>query len=530
MTDEQGGWIPDGMQVSSVGQAMLGALFHGHPDMLFVTDAADRIVAANSLALTALGYSRQSLEGQPIHKLVPAGLRQRHEAHTSNFSNRPSSRSMGSGIDLAICDAAGITHPVDVSLWPFTAEGRPFVLVACRKMDEEVAQKQIQIHALVENARGYAVILLDREGRILTWNKGAEQFYGFSASEALGKNHSLLFDKVEQASGEPERQLEYAALHDDPAVVEGRRQNGAGDMIWAESRCVASRDSSGEVTGFTRVIHDMTQRKKMEEQLLESNQAFANLAAELESRVSKRTQELEESLLELRQKKAEIQSHAEEMERDLREKEVLLREVYHRVKNNLQVVQSLLKMKGRTLSSADAREAIDGAVQRIQVMATVHERLYQMPDLASLSLPVFLKDIVEGAANSSAAHSSSIGLDLAADEIPINLDLAIPLGLLIHELVSNCLKHGLAVNGQQHIKVTIVRKPGAAQLTVQDNGPGLPAGFDLRACKSMGLKVASSLAQRLGGQLTFTSEGGCRVESYLTRLEDATIRGSAQSS
>jgi PAS domain S-box-containing protein len=523
MTDgEQSGWIPASMQGSSVGWAMLGALFHGHPDMLIVTDAHDRIVAANSLALTTLGYRRHDLEAQPIHKLVPADLRPRHEVHTSNFASHPSSRPMGSGIDLSICDSSGAEHPVDVSLRPFSAEGHQLVLVVCRKMDEDLARKQHQIHALVENARGYAVILLDREGRILTWNKGAEQLYGLSASEALGQNHSILFEKDERASGEPERQLERAILSEEPVVLEGWRPSAAGARMWSESRCVASRDFNGQVTGFTRVIHDMTGHKLIEAELQESNRALEALAAELESRVSQRTQQLEELVMELRQKKAEVEAYAEAMARDLREKEVLLREVYHRVKNNLQVVQSLLKMKGRTLSSADAREAIDAAVQRIQVMATVHERLYQMPDLASLSLPVFLKDIVDGAVNSSNAHSNLIGIDLAADGIAIDLDLAIPLGLLVHELVSNCLKHGLREDVQQKIKVSIVRTLNGAQLIIQDNGPGLPEGFEIAKCKSMGLKVAASLAQRLGGQLEFTNENGCRVETDLTRLEDAT--------
>jgi len=243
-----------------------------------------------------------------------------------------------------------------------------------------------------------------------------------------------------------------------------------------------------------------------------------SLSSDLENRISERTRQLEETVTELRQKKAEVEEYAEKVAHDLREKEVLLREVYHRVKNNLQVVQSLLKMRARTLTAIDAQEAIDAAVQRIQVMATVHERLYQMPDLASLSLPVYLRDVVEGAVNSSSVPPNSIDIQFAVDEIPINLDLAIPMGLLVHELVSNCLKHGLEPGKPGMVNVTVLRTAAAVQIVIQDNGRGLPEDFDIKKSKTMGLKLATSLANRLGGQLKFTSESGCRVQADLTRL------------
>ena len=516
--DDQNGWIPDVLQSSQAGPAMLHALFYGHPDMLFVSDSNDLIVAANSNGLKGLGYRRRELEGQPIHMLTPAAVRDGHAARTRDFARHPSARPMGSGIDLFICDAGGNEYPADITLWPFTAGNASYVLVVCRRLDAELAQQQKQIHALVENARGYAVVLLDAEGRIRTWNDGAAQMYGISASEALGREHAILFTQAERIAGEPQRELDLARQSNEGVLWEGWRQTASGKEIWTESSCAATRDSRGRTTGFTRVLYDMTSQKVIELGLRDANQALVALAADLENRVSGRTSELEETVLELRQKKAETEAYAETVAHDLQEKEILLREVYHRVKNNLQVVQSLLKMHARTITEPDAQEAIDAAVQRIQVMATVHERLYQMPNLASLSLPVYMKDVVEGAVNSSSVRASSLDLEFSSDEIQINLDFAIPMGLLVNELVSNCLKHGLEAGKRGLIKVSLVRIRGAVRLTVQDNGRGLPADFDLERTKSMGLKLATSLAQRLGGQLKFTSENGCKIESDLTRL------------
>ena len=516
--NDQAGWIPECLLHAQSGHAMLQTLFHGHPDMLFVVDCHGRIVAASSIAMKNLGYCRQQIDGQLIHMLVPAALRRQHAARTEDFFKHPVYRPMGSGIDLSICDTGGNEYPADVTLSPFSADAGRYVLVACRRLDADLADKQKQIHALVENARGYAVVLLDAEGKIRTWNDGAEQIYGLSASAALGQDHSLLFTQSERDAGEPQRQLEQARLSSGPVQAQCWRSNSAGAEIWAETRCEASIDAAGHVKGFTRALHDATAHKLIENQLRETNQALSSLAADLEKRVSERTQQLEETVAELRRKKDEVEAYAETVAHDLREKEVLLREVYHRVKNNLQVVQSLLKMRMRTLSSPDAQEAIEAAVQRIQVMATVHERLYQMQDLAGLSLAAYLKDVVDGAVQSNLARSAPPEIQFAADEIPVNLDLAIPMGLLVHELVSNCFKHGLDPARPGLINVSVLRGPEGVRLTVQDNGPGLPADFDAEKCNSMGLKLAISLAKRLGGQLKFSSRNGCTVEADLTRL------------
>jgi two-component sensor histidine kinase len=210
--------------------------------------------------------------------------------------------------------------------------------------------------------------------------------------------------------------------------------------------------------------------------------------------------------------------HDQRMQASLREKEVLLREVYHRVKNNLQVVQSLLKMQSRTLPAGETRTAIETTVQRVHAMALVHERLYQMKDLASLSLRVYLRDLFTGVVESNYMHAGQIELRLDTEEIPLGLDLAIPFGLLANELLSNCLKHGFANGRRGMIEVSIHRVSGAVRLIVKDNGAGLPDGFDPAQSKSMGLKLAASLAHQLGGRLEFTSDNGCRVQADLARI------------
>jgi PAS domain S-box-containing protein len=210
--------------------------------------------------------------------------------------------------------------------------------------------------------------------------------------------------------------------------------------------------------------------------------------------------------------------HEEQMASSLREKEVLLREIHHRVKNNLQVIQSLLRMRARLLPEGEPRAAMESTVQRIYAMSLAHEHLYQREDLAHLSLSDYLRDLFNGVVASSTAQPNQIQLRLDAENILLSLDLAIPFGLLANELIANCFKHGFPESRRGTVALSIHRVDGVVRMVVNDDGAGLPRHFDPDACSSMGLKLAASLAHQLGGTLRFTNSNGCRVETDLARL------------
>jgi two-component sensor histidine kinase len=210
--------------------------------------------------------------------------------------------------------------------------------------------------------------------------------------------------------------------------------------------------------------------------------------------------------------------HEQQMESSLKEKEVLLGEIHHRVKNNLQVVQSLLRMSSRLLPPGEARTATEATIQRVHAMALVHERLYRTKNVASLSLSDYLRDLFNGVVASNSAPSGQIHLRLDTEEIPLSMDHAIPFGLLANELISNCFKHGFPDDRKGTVEISIHRVDGVVRLVISDDGAGLPERFDAAACPSMGLKLAASLAHQLGGSLKFSKYNGCRVETELKRL------------
>jgi PAS domain S-box-containing protein len=267
------GWLPEELETPLGTPGLLSALFEGNPDMVIVTDSEGRIVAANPSAVAGFGYNRCELEGQSASLLLPESVRERHRGHVRAFQQHGTVRMMGSGMNLKARHAHGEEFPVDVMLYPFTAGNAPYTLAVCRRLDAALERSQMQVHALIESVRDYAINLFDVQGRILTWNEGSRRIHGMTASEALGQNFSIFFMPDDLQGGEPQRILAETASTGHCHTA-GWRVGRQGSPIWAEIDYTAIRDSSGQLTGFTRVLHDMTAHKQADESLRQAHQAL----------------------------------------------------------------------------------------------------------------------------------------------------------------------------------------------------------------------------------------------------------------
>ncbi len=192
----------------------------------------------------------------------------------------------------------------------------------------------------------------------------------------------------------------------------------------------------------------------------------------------------------------------------LKERETLLREVYHRVKNNLQVIQSLLRLQRRTVSDATAQLALDESARRVRAMALVHEKLYQSGSLEAVSLRKYTQELLGFLGEATGANARGVHLQGDVVAVDARLEAAIPYGLLVNELVSNSLKHGYPANARGRVLLTVEHADKGLRLTLRDDGVGLPDGFALDSDASMGLQLAASLAVQLGGQLTAHNASG----------------------
>lgn len=377
---------------------------------------------------------------------------------------------------------------------------------ALRSLNAQLDQYRI----IVENIDEYALYTLGPDGCISSWGAGAQKVIGYKPEEVLGKHYSMFAVPGELEKCLPQKELEEAA-RTGRSITDAWRVWGNGAVRWSSGVITAVRDEAGNLTGFIRVTRDMTKGKLLEDSLAELN-------ADLEKRVAERTSQLESTVEMLQRKNEEVENFSSIVSRDLKEKEVMLKEIHHRVKNNLQVVQSLLKMSARRLPECDARAAVESTVERVHAMSMVHERLYQMPSLSALPLGDYLSDIFGGAIQSYSLAPSQVGLRLDVEEILVPLERAVPFALLANELLSNCFKHAFPGGRRGTISVSIHREENAVHMVVEDNGVGLPENFEVSASTSMGLKLAMSLARQLGGELEFTSAKGSRVEAWFTRM------------
>jgi len=195
----------------------------------------------------------------------------------------------------------------------------------------------------------------------------------------------------------------------------------------------------------------------------------------------------------------------------LAEKEVLLKEVYHRVKNNLQVITSLLNLQMRALPEGVARTALKESTERIRAMALVHEKLYQSSNLSSIALDSYIVDVCRQLEALTAVIERGIELITELEPIEIGLELAVPLGLILNELVSNSLKHGFPGGRAGQVRIMLARTaPGRdiIMLKVEDNGIGLPPHLDIQSSPSLGLKLVDMLTAQIDGVFEIRSQGG----------------------
>jgi PAS domain S-box-containing protein len=210
-----------------------------------------------------------------------------------------------------------------------------------------------------------------------------------------------------------------------------------------------------------------------------------------------------------RQAQEALHQTEQQLRSSLREKEVLLQEIHHRVKNNLQVISSLINLQMRRLKDPLSQGALEECQHRVLAIALIHEKLYQSKRLDSLPMSDYVSSLAHGIFQAGKVETTTVSLHIAVEDIALPIDKAIPCGLILNELITNALKHAFVDGRQGAIHIRIDRLSGSRlRLIVADNGVGLPASLDPNHCRSMGLQLVNTLAEQLAGQLEVDLQGG----------------------
>ena len=215
----------------------------------------------------------------------------------------------------------------------------------------------------------------------------------------------------------------------------------------------------------------------------------------------------------LAEQKEEIQAMNDMLKDSLDEKEVLLKEIHHRVKNNLQIISSLLNLQSHNITDETVKGAVKEGQSSVKSMALIHQVLYQSVRLSKINFQDYLEQLTSFIASSFNPADKNISAEVKADNIQLDIDTAIPLGLIVNELVSNAYKYAFnkQENGEVHVEINKDHGVGY-MLRVSDNGSGLPEGMDINNTGSLGLKLVNILTKQLQGKLKVSNKNGAVFE------------------
>jgi two-component sensor histidine kinase/CheY-like chemotaxis protein len=248
-------------------------------------------------------------------------------------------------------------------------------------------------------------------------------------------------------------------------------------------------------------------------------EALRRMHEDLERRVQERTAALACANEALQAEVRERQRVEEQLRASLREKEILLREIHHRVKNNLQVITTLFKLQATSVEDPRARELLREGQNRVKAMALVHENLYRAKDLGRIDFAQYVHHLVEQLLRSHGAEARLLSLNILVEDVFLGVDTAIPCGMIVNELVCNSLRHAFPENRPGEVRIELrALAPQRYTLRVSDNGVGLPAGLDLRNPPSLGLQIVTALTRQLDGTLEHFPSAGAVFQITFSEL------------
>ena len=488
-------------------------------NFLILVDQEGNIIQANPAAFELLGYSNSELMSMPVQNIMSKESWERIAlplVHTdqpppqSNIRNRETQLVSKKGYHIPVILSISVEQAKDSNRWGTVWVG--IDLTEYKRTNEALRHSEERYRQLVENASDI-IYRTDRVGFLTFVNSVSVTITGYSEEELLSKRYIGLVRSDARDSMQRFYLTQFSSrtkttYYECPIIAKNGRE------IWLGQN-VELVISDGKVHGFQAVARDITELVRTQDELRKARD-------ELEIRVQERTAALAAANNAMQQEIAERRQIEAQLKTSLADKEVLLKEIHHRVKNNLQIISSLLSLQSNRIVDPRDIMAFKESQLRVTSMALIHEKLYQSEDLASLNFTQYIEILANELYRSFGVSSQNVKLEVDVTNIPMELNFAIPCGLIINELLSNSLKYAFPNNRSGNIRIHFTthtpentdkinsqtQSPIPLTLLISDDGVGLPNGFDIDETETLGLKLVQTLVRQLGGSMNIETHDG----------------------
>ena len=441
-------------------------IINGSIDMICASDRKGLITEFNQAAQNTFGYTLDEVIGKHVGMLYKNPLQRDkiidNELYEKGaYAGEVINKRKNGEIFIAYLSASILKNDEGEVIG---AMGVSRDISDLKKVEDTLKTQSAKFNAIIESSSHF-IWTVDKEYRLTTFNqnfsKELETRYGESAK--IGQSMFFIKSSNDNQQGEFLIKKYEGAFNGNPQYFDISFFDSNGDESWREIYLNPIIASDGSVIEVSGISHDVTEKKISEEQI----------------RLS------------------------------LQEKEVLLKEVHHRVKNNLQVISSILNLQSSYVKDEGTLNILKESQNRIKSMAFIHESLYQTKDFSSINFTEYIVNLSQNLIHSYSNFDHEIKLNLDIQDVFLNLDLAIPCGLIINEIVSNALKYAFdekTEDGEISIKMSLNKDN--LVLKIGDNGKGLPKNIDYRNTESLGLQLVVTLTDQLSGTIELNSEKG----------------------
>ncbi|MDB4994952.1 MAG: signal transduction histidine kinase [Myxococcaceae bacterium] len=439
---------------------------------IIVAQMSGKILEINDTLLAMIGYTREEiLSGKVVwSELTPpewkaVDTRAFEQLTTLGVSRlREKEYLRKDGGRTAVLAGTALLEGTD-------GEAISFVLdLTERKLAE---RDRAQLAAIIESSND-AIVAESSEGIIESWNAGAERLFGYSAEQAIGQPSYVVIPAERRA--EKLALLERIAQGLAVPPFETTRIRKDGTIVDVSMAVSPIRGAHGAIVGVAAIVRDISASKRSERLIRES----------------------------------------------LAEKVVMLKEIHHRVKNNLQVVSSILRLHEKNITDPAARAAFEASQGRVRSIALLHEKLYQSRDLGSVGMAAYATSLATALIRTQGEASGRIKVEVEDSGVYLPVNLAAPCGLILNEFLTNAFNHAFVRRpGPAVVRVTVRKRDDMVELIVADNGVGLPPGFDITRLRSLGMFLTRTLAEQLRGTIELVTDHGTRCTlRFSERLEE----------